>query len=486
MIHNYTYFDKLLSSMEIKIRENDSTTVKIPSEEKNTPQLDIKQPKDKSYPEIRIIISILLLGSLIYLVSLFLNRMPKEKKQPPLAIPNHLTPTIFIPQRKTSLIAFIRNGDVWVGSIKGEELKKITSHPKIVYYMQVGGFLWKQDDTDRYAKFPRLSYDGKYLAYVSLTQESIDDVKERELRIATESAEVKKSGTSEIFYYPKREYALHIYNIPEQKEEKIEYQGPEANLKGSPDLLKWASNSNSLFFVKDGDLHIIKERNNRLTYLFYVKNFCGIYCSNLEHIPFYIKPDGSKTVDTNSTGKNCNNRSDAKISIIDIDHKQILEQPPDTIWCVYTVGPWMNDEFIAVEFPDFYKYTSNDWTKKEKLFEDKDYNDGPLALSPNYKYLAYTIGQYRYGSSGMQDIRVRNLQSQEYIDLLSFVGKNKELKGDRILNPKWDSESKYLYFTLNSSENEKTKSLNSSLVRFDINSKEVRMVVENATDSDIN
>ena len=109
-----------------------------------------------------------------------------------------------------------------------------------------------------------------------------------------------------------------------------------------------------------------------------------------------------------------------------------------------------------------------------------------MALSPNYKYLAYTIGQHTYGSSGTQDIRVRNLQSQEYIDLLSFVRKNKELKGDRILNPKWDSESKYLYFTLNSSENEDTKSLNSSLVRFDINSKETSVIIKEATDTDIN
>ena len=451
--------------------------------------LFINQNPVKSYkrPLIVTLLTILFIFGLLKLYVIYKNSNINKHLSLSVIKPTSL-PTTTLAQRNTSLIAFIRNGDVWVGSIKGEELKKITSHPKIVYYMQglAGGFLWKHDDTDRYAKFPRLSYDGKYLAYVSLTQESIDDVKERELRIATESAEVKRNGNSEIFHYPKREYALHIYNIPEQKEEKIEYQGSEVNLRGWPDALKWASNSNTLFFVKDGEFHIIKEESNRLTYLFYVKSFCGSYCSNLDDIPFYIKSDGSKTVSTYSTGKSCRTFLEAKLSIIDIDSKQILEQSSDTSWCVSRAGPWMNNEFIAVEFPDFYKYSSNDWAKKEKLFEDKDYNDGPLALSPNYKYLAYTIGQHTYGSSGTQDIRVRNLQSQEYIDLLSFVRKNKELKGDRILNPKWDSESKYLYFTLNSSENEKTKSLNSSLVRFDINSKETSVIIKEATDTDIN
>ena len=178
-----------------------------------------------------------------------------------------------------------------------------------------------------------------------------------------------------------------------------------------------------------------------------------------------------------------------KLLTLDLKTEKISKQSSDLSWCSAIIGPWINDDFIAVEYLNgtppltalFYKYNSNNWNSKGKIFEDKEYQyRGPITLSPDNKNVTYPVGDYTFGSSGKVNMRIRNLQTQSYIDVLSFIINRKEFIGNKIFYAKWDSESTNLYFTLTNDEG------NNSLVRFNIDSKEPYIVVPDATDTDIN
>jgi len=474
-----------------------------------TPTPIIKYFKNKYSIPIVIILSLLIIfTALVCLIYFKISKIDGLSSSTTVGLtPSQTFKTL---QRNTTLTAFIRKGDVWIGSIDGSNLKQITTHPQLNYTIrgvEGNGPPLKVDYTNYYAKYPRLSYDGRYLAYISLTQESVDDIQERGLRIATESAEIKAQGMSEIFNDPKRDYSLHVYNIPEQKEESLNYFeniSSSQDIVGNFNLLKWAASRNILYFIKDYNLQFVYDSYDQpkdsLTHAFILKNYCGFNCMKIyKEVPdeasISVSSNGNKIAGVYSTGKNCSTSLEFKLLTVDLATRQISQQPQNVSSCHVVVGPWIDNNFIAVEYKNnekysksetgavFYKYNSNNWDGKEKMFEDNDYQfKGPLALSPNNKYLAYPAGnKYTYGSIGKVDLRIRDLETQEYFDLLKLTQDNKGLNGDKILYAKWDSDSSNLYFTLTND-----KGSSSNLVKLNINSKEPVIIIEDATDSDIN
>lgn len=478
---------------------NDFNSVQKPSEFTNvlddstsTPILPQTNQKILGFRKKWITVIVLALLISVLGILFFINNQRSNKES---LITNEPLSLLKTTKRSTSLLAFIRDGDVWIGSVDGKDCQQITSHPKISYEMKhfYSGNLFMKDDTNTYAKYPRISHDGKYLSYIALTQESIDDVEKRIKRIATESAQVKSSGNSEIFNSPLREYALHIYNISERKEENLVSLGSvEVDNIGNFKSFKWAASRNALFFIKDFNLHMVSESvvasKIQLTHSMKIKHFCSFpACDASEYTNLIsVKPDGSQIASTYTTGNNCGTFVEFKLLTFDFKDKEIVKQPSDLSWCKVVIGPWSNDKFFAVEYnnnPEFYLYSPDDWSDKELLFEDDDYQyEGPLALSPDNRYITYPLGEHTYGSSGAVNLRIRDLQTNNYVDLIEVIRKQGDFKGNKVLNAKWDSEGEYLYFTLLGDN----QNVGGSLLKYEVSSKKVYLVVENAVDIDIN
>ena len=102
-------------------------------------------------------------------------------------------------------------------------------------------------------------------------------------------------------------------------------------------------------------------------------------------------------------------------------------------------------------------------------------------MSSDNQWAAYLVGSLRELDSET-DLRIRNLHTGEYFDVRNTVNNNLHLNKRRIFYPKWDFDSKNIYFELSNTNIDKDK----LVIKFDTLSKHASILVFNAEQVDIN
>lgn len=485
LIHKkcYTFFtvDKIKPANQVRSSDNEPEKIQESFNSKTTKKILA------IIVSVSAIVALLILSFSLYICTTTkLSREDTTVLKPPTPVPTKLL-------TDSSLIAFVREGDVWLADIKGDNIRKITSHSAITYTFQNVSFgtLEKVDYSDDYARLPKVSPNGEYLAYVALSETSINGLAERELRIAT--------GSSELFLDPvlNSAYELHIYDINNETEINLPTNTVDEyhDYFGDYQSLEWAQNINLLGFIKGYNLHLLNfetfQGGDRTPSLSGVRNFCGMNCDTAfgDERLFSISSNG-RFISALSVkgypppaGERCFIGNEPQL--VDTEDQDINKQSSILSGCVDFVGDWFRDSksFLAADQPNFYRYDSQDWASRILLFEDEDkdhkiYN--APQLSPDNKFISYTLyppDGYRYDAK--TDLRIRNLSSLEYFDLLDVVN-SKGTQGEKIRYPNWDRNSRYLYFQLIDEDN------NNRLMRYDLENQEITTLITNAEQVSVN
>ena len=92
----------------------------------------------------------------------------------------------------------------------------------------------------------------------------------------------------------------------------------------------------------------------------------------------------------------------------------------------------------------------------------------------------YFSGKYEAENTGRRDLRIRNLTTNEYFDVLDITQKQIKLNLNRIAYPTWDANSKYVYFKISTNNNL------GYAIKFNIENKEVAVLAEDVDQLNVN
>lgn len=451
-------------------------------------------PSVKDKKRLFLLVGLLTCLILLLIVEAFIIR-PRRKKmftyRNELSLEKEVVDDI---QKTSSLLSFVRKGDIWLANINnGSNQRKITSHPEIKYkYRHFYGGGYVEENLDKvFHKQPKLSSDNKYLAYLTISKEFLKNLDEWRQQLATASGEIERSNLE--FYPPEIAYDLIIYDIEHQKIIQPSLYNLTFNetINGDFSSIVWAKRKNVLAFIKDTNLHTIietyKEGEPSLVQSNTIKDFCP-FCFFLSDADVAIRPSPSgavilSTYNFTNVPNECHNTVGQKAAIISLANRDVVKVIARETLCGVSIGDWYKDDihFILNEYHTygfaFFKRSRLDLEMNVKLFEDDEYQqDGPIILSPDDKWIIYPLGKHRFGSSGKVDLRIRNLQSNEYFDVLEIVNEKLGNGKDRILFPNWDFNSKVIYFELGESKDDNGK----SVIKFYVASKDLEILIEDA------
>jgi len=432
---------------------------------------------------------------------------------------------LLIIERETKFMAFIRNGDVWIKNIDEGQEEKITSHPVLkIKQRHLYGGQWITDDySNEFYQLPKISPDGKFLVYLGINKSIFEEIKEYEAELATESAEVKNSGNSVAFFPPGISYSWNIYdldrkiviepeidvNIKNDKEKIREIQnGPFGSME-------WLNQNLIFSFISGLNSYALRidysqDRPPTAIIINTGNNTCGLLCGMFngsyanDRTSFLVRssPDGTKLLLPQGQVKDVTNPQERALIpdscggsvsaeetlVIDNITKKLINFSKTNLCRIY-IGDWYKDNqnFIQLEH---YADKSAWFVKRsvlspsleaDKLFQDSDFFfNSPIYLSPDNRYVMYFSGKYEAENTGRRDLRIRNLTTNEYFDVLDITQKQIKLNLNRIAYPTWDANSKYVYFKISTNNNL------GYAIKFNIENKEVAVLAEDVDQLNVN
>ncbi|MEX2028381.1 MAG: hypothetical protein WD988_02675 [Candidatus Curtissbacteria bacterium] len=399
-------------------------------------------------------------------------------------------------KQSKEIIAFIRDGDVWLAYTDGSIQEKVTSHEEVKYKYRnyINGEFIGRDFGDEFHKSPTISKDGKYTMFLVLSEDYLKKINDWKNNV--EFFSDYDPNYSE-FDPPEKSYELKMLDLSNKAVSPIPLKNQEAkNEYGNFNSLSWAKNKDIFGFIKDFNLHTLSNIGYRSgSYNSEAKfsgEFCGLDCGSESDGNYFIRisPDGEKILSSYQFFKvpvNCNNTVGSKIRINNIVTDEIFLVPTDANFCSGNIGDWFSNslDYIFVEYfqenknktiIDFVKRRYGTNNSKTFLFQDNEYQWGPILISMEDNWIIYSIGENKYGSTGKVDFRVRNFVTLEYFDLLDITNKRLNTDMDRVMHPNWDGRGEVLYFELSDNNPQKEK----MIIRFNIRSKDVKTVLNNA------
>lgn len=501
----------------------------LPSTPTEAPIKDNREKPRKPVMFFVVVLVIILLSFSFYIYKIR-NRVSQSKNDLSIQKINNLaekriSEKLPIIERETKLMAFIRNGDVWIKNINEGQEEKITSHPvlKIKQRHLYGGQWITVDYSNEFYQLPKISPDGKLLVYLGINKSIFEEIKEYEAGLATESAEVKNSGNSVAFFPPGISYSWNIYDLdrkiniePEidvsiknDKEKRREVQnGPFGSME-------WLNQNLIFSFISGLNSYALKidysqDKTPNAIIINTGISTCGLLCGMSngnyanDRISFLVRssPDGTKLLLVQGQVKDVTNPQELALIpggcggpasaeetlVIDNTTKKLINFSKNNLCRIYA-GDWYKDNqnFIQVEY---YADKSTWFVKRsvlspslgpDKLFQDGDFFFGsPIYLSHDNKYVMYFSGKYEAENTGRRDLRMRNLITNEYFDILDITQKQTKLNLIRIAYPSWDANSKYVYFKISTNNN------SGYAIKFNIENKEVVVLAKDVDQLNVN
>jgi len=377
--------------------------------------------------------------------------------------------------RETKYLAFIRDGDVWLKDIASENEEDITSHPELkIKSRHTHGGQWITDDySNEFYQLPKLSPDGRFLVFLGVNRSIFDDIKDYDAKLAAESEEQQNSGSSIAFYPPGITYSWNVYDIDKKVNvEPIIDENIQANedmfwevQNGPFGSVEWSNKRLNLSFTGGANSYMLKVEyspdNTPIVKIINTGNsVCGLLCMSStgpytnDTKNFWVRssPDGTKLLlsvgqvkdltnvqERSQVPSGCHGPAWADETLVfDNDTGKLIYFSKEDLCRVY-IGDWYknNQDFISVE--SYADKTSWFVTRSiisptqepKKLFRDDSlfYNSfnsptkSPLYLSPNNEYIAYFSGDYEAENTGGRDLRIRNLKTLEYFDVVTATQK---------------------------------------------------------------
>lgn len=400
--------------------------------------------------------------------------------------------------KTSSIIAFIRNGDLWTSSLDGSNQNKITTHTPILYtyrhYLSGNNIDAKWDDN--FATQPRLSGDGKYIAYLEISNKAIDELHKWQEDVKTEPAETKNSGNSIAFNPPGVYYDFKIYDLFNKKEILLTDKLVDKSVKSSSyDLYSWAKDKNILSFNWNSRIHFLFETaEGAFSVLSLDKDFAPGPMSNEWSNGEWdtpsgvnISPDGNSALayyQFTNPGQSCFNTWGYKSYFLDLINKKFTKLPLDkTLTCQSDNIGWIgNGQFYLLEYRPSYDFkfslwSSNNLSRQEVLgYKGKISN---ASVSPDGRWLVYFIKNV---DTDVSEYAFFDLKTKSGINLLGIMQeKGKKLDFGTIFTSVWnrDSQTAYVRMTRKSQEI-------SDLIKFNPETKEYKIIIENLSEYNIN
>ncbi|MFH0864383.1 MAG: hypothetical protein V1858_04855 [Candidatus Gottesmanbacteria bacterium] len=401
--------------------------------------------------------------------------------------------------RDSSNIVFIRGGDVWTSSVEGNNQTKITTHTPIQYtsrHYLTGNNVDAKWDEDFFTQ-PRISGDGRIIAYLEISKDAINKLLKWKEDVKNEPMEVKNSGDSIAFNPPGISYDLKIYDLVNNREISIADKLVNKSVDSqSYDLYNWARDKNVLAFDWNSKIHfLVEDISGNFSIISFDKEFTPDpiseeWSGGEWNIPsgVTISPDGNKAIayyQFTTPARGCFNTWGYKSYLLEFPNKKLTKLPLDiSVTCQsYNVG-WISDnQFYVLETRPNYDFKFSLWSSDNILKQEILGYKGIVSnasVSPNGMWLSYLI---KNSETNVSEYVFLKPKTTSGINLLGIMQEenNKKLSYGTVFTAMWNRSSQvaYVRMTRNSQD------IN-DLIRFDPNSQEHSVILEDVSEYDVN
>jgi hypothetical protein len=428
----------------------------------------------------------------------------KQKITRSILISNNINPFLVekFTQERTTHIVYIQNNDLWLSSIDKSNPDKIAVHTptSFTYRNMYGSGNINSSWDDHFINQPRISGDAKYIIYEKISDKALRDLDIWKSMVATESAEIKKSGDSLAFSPPTVSYNTILYDINDKTTTIIDSQIGTSE-KDYLELFNWAKDTNIL------PIHTTIRKNNGIAFIYKTKN--GIFkltslekllnkqfndtfnsAENSWDVPMspLLSPDGTRLIayyQYNNPPRSCNNTWGYKsyyINLLTNELNKLFLSPSATCGTI-NIGWIGNDKFITLEILPASKFHISAWSNNASVQQTVvDYEGYPsqISYSPNGKWLSFLLENIQ--TKKIEYVFI-NVSTKKSINLFYFMGDNgkHDINYSEIFTPKWNRESSIAYIKA------KRKDSNTyDIVSYNAERQEYKIYLENVSDFDIN
>lgn len=401
--------------------------------------------------------------------------------------------------QNSSIIAFVRGGDVWTSSVDGENQTKITSHTPIQYtyrhYLSGNNIEAKWDEN--FFTQPRVSGDGKSIAYLEISKDAINKLLKWKEDVKNEAPEVKKSGGSIAFNPPGVAYDLKIYNLSSKQEISLADKLVDKSMESqSFDLYNWARDKNVLVFIWNSKINfIVESQNGSFNIVSLDKEFAPGPINEEWHGGEWdrpsgatISPDGNKAIayyQFTTPAQGCFNTWGYKTYLLDFPNKKFTKLPFDaSVTCQSDNVGWTTDnQYYIVEYRPNYEFEFSTWsadtaTRRKVLGYRGQVSNA--SVSPDGAWLSYLV---KNPDTQVTEYVFLKTGTTSGINLLGIMQEEntKKLNYGTIFTGKWDRNSHAVFVRMTRKSQEI-----SDLIKFDPVSQEYKKILEDVSEYDIN
>lgn len=428
----------------------------------------------------------------------------KKKITQSILISNSINPFLVqqFTQDHTTFIVYIQNHDLWLSPIDKSNPERIAIHTPttFTYRHMYGGQDVTSSWDDYFISQPHISGNAQYVLYEKMSDKALQDLDSWKSMIATESAEIKKSGDSIAFSPPTASYNTVLYNINDKTTTIIDNE-INTSEKDYLELFDWAKNTNILpihtTIRKNAGIAFIYETKNAVLKLKSLENILNKQLSdtfnsaeNSWDTPMspLLSPDGTQLIayyQYNNPPKGCNNTWGYKSYYINLLTNELnkLFLSPSTTCGTKNIGWIGNDKFITLELLPNSKFHVSVWSNNasvQKTVMDYEGYPSQVSISPNGKWLTYLREDPQTKKT---ECVFLNLSTKKAFNLFYFMGENgtKDINYSEIFTPKWSRNSSIAYIKAKRKDNQTY-----DVISYNPEKQEYKIWIENVSDFDIN
>ena len=349
-------------------------------------------------------------------------------------------------------IPFIRNGNIWIFDFSKKTESQVTNHPDTTYRAESYYPCEKNcpnnnpnesfiNYNSQYYSLPRLSPDGKTLAYTCLSSDTLKTIQERQKLLLSQP--LPNPDPLQDF---SPTYDLCIYDTKTAKQSEYPIAGITPIF-----AVEWSHTGNNLI-VANENVFLFQRSDTGLQQTKEYQ-YTGNSNNNVATYSTGIKwsPDDTKVLFESAKARNGFNgyQEGPTLLILNLGTWTFSEIPEDSSPAYVFFGDWLDNNTVI--FPlastsiSIYKEDLNT-LKSEKMFNDNNFNSlSFLDLSPNKEYLSHPSGAKNTENADI-NLTIRDMTSGNQYQISSLFPNLNFANGDaEIIRHVWLSDNTLLF-----------------------------------------